>query len=135
LESKRWKAWARRLYRAAGWTDEEVTVRIVSGKALRSLNRLFRGEDAFTDVLAFPAEAPVGPDVPRLAGDIAVSADAVREQSRIYGHSEEEELKILMAHGVAHLLGWKDDTPAAKKRMRRVERKLIQAADLAGEED
>jgi len=135
LDSKRWNAWASRLHRAAGWTEEEVTIRIVSAQALRSMNRRFRGEDNFTDVLAFSAEVPAGFDSPRFLGDIAVSIEAVREQAKVYGHSEEEELKLLMAHGVAHLMGYGDSTARERRRIRHVERKLIQAADMAEEED
>lgn len=76
---------------------------------LRSLNLRFRGKDAATDVLSFPS-GPVpakrnssgrrGP-----IGDIAISFARARSQARDRGHSVENEICILMLHGVLHLLG------------------------------
>ena len=66
---------------------------------LRGLNRRFRGKNKATDVLSFPGE--VGGSL----GDIAVSLDHARAQARDFGHRMGDELRILMLHGVLHLLG------------------------------
>jgi probable rRNA maturation factor len=78
---------------------------LITGDAeLRSLNLRFRGKDAVTDVLSFPSggSAPIG--------DIAVSLGRARAQSRERGHSLEDEICILMLHGVLHLLGMDHET-------------------------
>jgi probable rRNA maturation factor len=73
---------------------------LLTGDAeLRRLNRRFRGKDAATDVLSFPLDAEG-----RL-GDIAISLERARRQGREFGHSTETEVRILMLHGVLHLLG------------------------------
>jgi probable rRNA maturation factor len=85
---------------------------LVAGDAeLRRLNREFRGQDHATDVLSFPAEKVSGEEasaekvsVPFL-GDIAISLGRARVQSRRFGHSIEDEVRILMLHGLLHLLG------------------------------
>jgi probable rRNA maturation factor len=69
---------------------------------LRRLNRQFRGIDRATDVLSFPA--PAGSGAGSL-GDIAISWSRARVQARRFGHSAECEVRILMLHGVLHLLG------------------------------
>jgi len=135
LDSTRCLAWLRGLCDAAGWKTEELTVRILSAKAIRAMNLRFRGEDEYTDVLAFPAEMPRGAQGPRIVGDIAISGQAVVEQAREYGHPEEEELKLLVAHGVAHLLGYDDSTETDRKRIRKLEQELIHAADVVLEKD
>jgi probable rRNA maturation factor len=72
---------------------------LVTGDAeLRSLNLTWRGQDAPTDVLSFPGEAPY-------LGDIAISLARARAQAKRYGHSPEDEIRILMLHGVLHLRG------------------------------
>ena len=75
---------------------------------LRGLNRRFRGKNKATDVLTFPATGG-GQDCPPHSsgslGDIAVSLDHARAQARDFGHRVGDELRILMLHGVLHLLG------------------------------
>ena len=81
---------------------------LVTGDAeLRRLNRDFRGKDYPTDVLSFPSEPrPSGSGL----GDIAISLPRSRAQAREYGHSAEQEVQILMLHGVLHLLGHDHET-------------------------
>jgi probable rRNA maturation factor len=81
---------------------------------LRSLNRDFLGKDYATDVLSFPS-----PDAGGGLGDIAISVERAREQAGRYGHDVETEIKVLMLHGVLHLLG--HDHESDRGAMRRTE--------------
>jgi probable rRNA maturation factor len=89
---------------------------------LRRLNRNFLGKDYPTDVLSFPSGATEGQ-----LGDIAISLDRAKEQATEAGHSTTDELKILMLHGVLHLVGM--DHERDRGTMRRAEshwrRKLL----------
>jgi probable rRNA maturation factor len=78
---------------------------IARDAALRRLNLQFRGKDYATDVLSFNSPYPSA----RL-GDLAISLGRARAQAREYGHSIEQEVKILMLHGVLHLLGMDHET-------------------------
>jgi probable rRNA maturation factor len=96
---------------------------LISGDAeLRRLNRDFRGKDEATDVLSFPVPPPVlaGGSSSRL-GDIAISSPRARAQARQFGHTLETEIRILMLHGVLHLLGM--DHAADSGRMARAEKR------------
>ena len=84
---------------------------------LRRLNRQFLGADYPTDVLSFPEAGPDG-----FLGEMAVSAERAQEQARIHGHGLEEELKILMLHGLLHLLGMDHEKDGG--RMARFETRL-----------
>jgi len=87
---------------------------LITGDAeLRRLNCDFRGKDYATDVLSFPVRAPIRaarvskrsqPDNTSL-GDLAISAARARTQAREFGHSTEDEIRILMLHGLLHLIG------------------------------
>jgi probable rRNA maturation factor len=77
---------------------------ITDDRELRRLNRRFRGADYATDVLSFPAE-----DAGWL-GEIAISADRAAGQARRFGHSRLDEIRILMLHGVLHLIGMDHQT-------------------------
>ncbi len=97
---------------------------LITGDAdLRRLNREFRGKDAPTDVLSFPA----APKADRL-GDIAISVGRARAQSREFGHALEQEVQILMLHGVLHLLGM--DHESDRGRMARAEKRWRAALGL-----
>ena len=71
---------------------------------LRRLNREFLGKDYPTDVLSFPSGEGAGS-----LGEIAISVERAAEQAGTYGHQPEDEFKVLMLHGVLHLLGMDHD--------------------------
>ncbi len=108
---------------------------VITGDAeLRRLNRAFRGKDAATDVLSFPAGTEIrvvgdGHARPAL-GDVAISGMRARAQAREHGHTTDEEIRILMLHGVLHLLGMDHETDAG--RMARAERRWRREFQLPG---
>jgi probable rRNA maturation factor len=89
---------------------------IASDAELRRLNREYRRKDYATDVLSFPAADPG-----LFLGDLAISWDRAREQAREFGHSADDELRILMLHGVLHLLGYDHEIDGG--RMARAEKR------------
>lgn len=122
-----------------------LTVRFVSDREMRRLNRSYRDHDRSTDVLSFPgdlAEATVAPpgfkssaaahlgdarlgDAPlgdAHLGDIVIAVPTARRQATSLGHSVERELRVLMLHGLLHCLGYDHETDDGT--MERLERKL-----------
>ncbi len=96
---------------------------IASDQELRRLNRQFRKKDYATDVLSFPAPAADG-----FLGEIAISFDRARQQAAERRHDVGHEIKILMLHGLLHLLGMDHETD--RGRMARAERKWRSALRL-----
>jgi probable rRNA maturation factor len=113
---------------------------IAGDEELQRLNREFRKRDYATDVLSFPISSlPSRPSTVRVgqasglsrqagglpyadgAGEIAISYHAARRQSVEHGHKVQQEIEILMLHGVLHLLGLDHETDHG--RMLSVERK------------
>lgn len=90
-----------------------VAVRITDESEMRRLNRTYAGEDHATDVLSFEGE---GTHV----GDIAISWPHVIDQARRQGHSEKDEVSVLLVHGLLHLLGWDHATRAEREEMWRL---------------
>lgn len=76
---------------------------ITSDGELRRLNKQFRKKDYATDVLSFPSDGDA-------IGELAISWDRVKEQAAEYGHTRDEEARILMLHGVLHLAGMDHET-------------------------
>jgi probable rRNA maturation factor len=109
---------ARRAVRLRG----DVNIRVTSSREMRELNRRFRQQNKPTDVLSFPS------DLPKLAGDIAISAEIAAANAAQLGHATETELKILILHGLLHLAGYDHETDNGEMRAR--EAKLRQQLKL-----
>jgi len=90
----------------------QVSVLLTSDKAIRKLNRQFRGKNKTTDVLSFPAAKLIHNE--KNAGDLAISIDTARKQAAQQGHALTCELKILMLHGLLHLAGYDHETDAGR---------------------
>jgi rRNA maturation RNase YbeY len=96
-------------------------VRFAGDRAMRRLNREFRGIDRTTDVLSFPGDGG-GPDAGGHLGDIVISVPAARRQAAAAGHDPGCELRILLLHGVLHCLGHDHEVDGGE--MERLERRL-----------
>ncbi len=116
------REFARLLYeRVAGGRGFDCL--LTSDEELRRLNRDFLQHDYPTDVLSFPSGTKSGP-----LGELAISLERAADQAREFGHSTLDEIRILLLHGVLHLIGLDHERDAG--RMLRVERKWRAEFDL-----
>lgn len=101
-------------------------VRFVGDRAMRAMNRDFRGKDRATDVLSFPGGGAAGgdgePGDSAHLGDLALSVPTARRQAADQGVPVERELRRLLLHGVLHCLGHDHETDGGA--MERLERRL-----------
>lgn len=81
------------------------SVCLLSDGAIRRYNQQFRGRNQATDVLSFP-RGDRGTKRPDYLGDILISVETARRNARRYGLRLEEEITVLVLHGVLHLLGY-----------------------------
>jgi len=105
----------------------QVTVLLVGDRAMRALNRRWRGKDAPTDVLAFSQREGEGGGLhPELLGDVVISVATALRQARENRCCLAAELDRLVAHGLLHLLGYEHEgDPAGARAMRRREEALL----------
>jgi probable rRNA maturation factor len=107
-----------RMVRAAGLAESgelEVTLRLTDDATIRELNRVYRGRDKPTDVLAFAQREGEGGDLhPGLLGDIVISMETAARQAR---RGLDRELLFLAAHGLCHLLGYDHNTDEEEAEM------------------
>ena len=78
------------LLHAVGESGSDLGIELVGDRRMRRLNRLYRGKDASTVVLAFSIREGPGPKS-SLLGDVVVSIPAVARQAREHRHSEDRE--------------------------------------------
>ncbi len=99
--------------------DTTLSVVLVDNAYIQSVNLQFRGIDAPTDVLSFPAdEPPVEIDgEPPYLGDLIIAYPYASQQAAREGHALDDSLSLLVIHGTLHLLGYDHDTPENRAEM------------------
>lgn len=97
--------------------EAELSLMFVDDKEIQDLNRRFLGRDKPTNVLAFSMrEGEFSSLHPHLLGDLVISIETSRRQSKSSGLSEMEMLTLLLIHGILHLIGY--DHEGEKKEAR-----------------
>ena len=107
MDDERWRAFVERALKVVPAKGAGVTVAFVSDRAMRELNRRWRGKRGTTDVLSFPAaqdEFEKGEGL-RL-GDVVISLEQAARQAAGQGLSLENEVEQLILHGLLHLCGY-----------------------------
>jgi probable rRNA maturation factor len=113
----------------------ELSIALVGDAEIHALNRDWRGRNRPTDVLAFALregeDAAVHPDV---LGDVVISLDTAARQAAARGVAVADEVRVLLAHGILHLLGYDHErSPAEARRMFATQRRLLR--QLTAERD
>jgi len=140
ISTKPLQTFAARASRALRLPPQSFTVSLVTDAQMARWNRLYRGKPTATDVLSFPAEARTAtrrkPAMVRwrkrpglYLGDIAIAPAVARRNARRFGRTFNDEMRILILHGILHLMGYDHETDTGQ--MDRRERRLRRALGLA----
>jgi probable rRNA maturation factor len=137
-----------RARRALGLPSESISICLVSNSEMMQWNRAYRGKKGPTDVLSFPADENGGPRVSkkfrslwgadlfsmaphsnggsRYLGDIAIAPAVAKRNALRLGRTFRDEMRILILHGMLHLMGYdhETDTGQMDRRERRLRREL-----------
>lgn len=118
-----------------GWAEAEVSLTLVSDRAIARLNRETFGRRGPTNVIAFPMDRPeeageaqgsAGPSgsfsrhispPPPVLGEVVISVETTRRQATETGWPWEELFDFYVIHGILHLAGYDHDTPEADAAM------------------
>jgi len=102
----------------------DVSIAFVTSRIITDLNRRYLGRDGATDVIAFPLQDAAGGDSAYL-GEVVVCTDVAVDEAKARGVDTTVELYLYVVHGLLHLLGWDDDTPAKRTAMNRRARAIL----------
>jgi probable rRNA maturation factor len=94
----------------------EVSVWLISDRRMALLHRRFLRQSGATDVLTFQH------------GEIFISVETARHHARTFGNSLLRELKLYIVHGLLHLHGFDDQTPAKARQMKTAQEKILRCA-------
>jgi probable rRNA maturation factor len=101
----------------------ELSLRLVSAAEITRLNEAYLGHPGATDVITF--DYSTGIPATGLVGDILICAAEAVRQARRFRTSWPAELARYVIHGVLHLLGYDDHNTRDRRRMRKVEDRLL----------
>lgn len=111
------KKWVEAIIRAEKFIPGEINYIFCSDQYLHQINVDYLQHDTYTDIITFDQSE----EEFLIEGDIFISIDRIRENAQNMGLLFEDELKRVMAHGVLHLMGYKDKSPEEQKEMREKE--------------
>jgi probable rRNA maturation factor len=147
VDTVRWARLARRVLEAEQVrADAQLSMLFVDQAAIADLNLRFRGEREPTDVLAFPideeaAESGRSPDsggsgpgsdprepteVPLLLGDVVICPEIARRRAPQRPSAYDDEMALLVVHGILHLLGMDHVDEEQARAMERRQRELLE---------
>jgi len=118
----------------------ELSIALIDDQEMHRLNLQYRGIDRSTDVLSFALQEaeeplPVQHDAeneayPFILGDVILSAETTQRQADEQGHAFEQELYVLLIHGILHLLGYDHRTDEESRVMEERKQKLLHNLDI-----
>lgn len=153
LDLTRWQQLAAAVLQAEGVRGQsEMALLFVSRAAIAEMNRVHMGSEYPTDVLAFPIDMAdnsraAGPtarsstpviartepgELPLLVGDVVVCPAVANDQAHSHAGTLDDELALLVTHGVLHVLGYNHDNEANASRMRTREKDLLEQLHWRG---
>lgn len=122
----KFKAWLKKVADKEGFSINNLNYIFCSDEYLHKINLEYLDHDTYTDIITFDNSE----DESTIEGDIFISIERVRENSQTLNTVFEEEVKRVIVHGLLHLCGYDDHTPAEKATMRRLESEYILVFDL-----
>ena len=122
LEKLRRKRWLKNFATAAGYQLKELNYVFCSDEYLYRMNMDYLKHNTYTDILTFDNSEKAF----SLEGDIFISIDRVRENAKVHAQDEDSELSRVLAHGLLHLMGYKDKSKEEAFLMRTKEEEAIQ---------
>jgi probable rRNA maturation factor len=127
---------ALKMLRHLGLDAVELSVALLDDAGIRALNRDYRGKDRPTDVLAFAMEEgeqfALASGAVRVLGDVIIAVPTARRQARRRRRPLLDELTMLLAHGLLHLLGYDHQNDEQEREMTARTRELEAAARRRG---
>ena len=115
-EKRRIKEWLNLVAFEEGSKIQNLNFLIVGDKKMIHFNKTYLNHDYSTDIITFDNS-----ENKKISGDIVISIERVKENSKKYKVKLEDELRRVMVHGLLHLLGYDDKNEKEKKRIRKKE--------------
>jgi probable rRNA maturation factor len=131
IDTDRWAELASAVLSSEGHTSGELTLTFVDRDEMAMLNVEHMGKQGPTDVLSFPLDSldddTLGLPGPSLLGDVVVCPAVAGEAAPTHAGTIDDELALLVVHGILHVLGHDHAEPDETEVMRTRELALLVA--------
>ena len=127
IDEEKWRDLAIHTLKAEGVQAGELNLIFVDSQNIQQLNKTYLGKGEPTDVLAFPIDSfdVSTTDTPLLLGDVIICPEKAMENAKAQNKTLEEEIALLVLHGVLHILGYDHAEPNEKAVMKKREKQLL----------
>lgn len=128
IDEAKVRSCAQRVLRDMGEESAELSILFVNDAYIKRLNSKYRDTDSKTDVLAFSMRQ--GEGISRhseILGDVVISTQTAKREAARRKEPIQKELDLYLVHGILHLLGYDDEKPGNRKKMRAKEKELLGA--------
>jgi len=107
-------------------TNPEMSIKFMTSRDIKELNKKYRGIDKETDVISF-SSGESNPETGNLyLGDIAIAYDVASTNAITHDKTIKQEISLLIVHGILHLLNYSDETNIGYTEMVELQNKLLQ---------
>jgi len=107
------KSWLKQIIESRNKSVGEISIVMCSDKLLLETNQKYLNHDYYTDIITFDYT-----EEDQISGDLMISYERVKENAKKENVAVQDELRRVMAHGVLHLLGFKDKSEREAAEMR-----------------
>ncbi len=115
------KRWLKKIATNVGFNLKELNYIFCSDEYLYQINKKYLNHESYTDIITFDNSESTS----NIEGDIYVSIDRVCENAKTHSQEVETEINRVLAHGLLHLMGYKDKTKEEAALMRLKEEEAI----------
>lgn len=112
IDPRLYRAFVSDVLDAVGKNTASISILLSGDERIQKLNSQFHGVDSPTDVMAFPSG-----DAGDFLGDVIVSVETANRQAQELGHGLDHELRVLLVHGILHLVGYTDYDEVNREKM------------------
>jgi probable rRNA maturation factor len=118
VDTKQLKKIMQQLLDCVGYSDFDIGIMLASDATIRTYNKTYRNKDAVTDILSFPYHTTLKPgdaitvahEEDKNLGDLIIAPSYVGKDAPNWNQTLPERMKVLLVHGVCHLLGYDHET-------------------------
>jgi len=122
INSKNLKIYCEEVLNYKGYESYSISLIFVNEEELKKMKNEYFQQDLYTDVIAFN----LNDKNEDLDGELYLSIKIIQHNAKLYNVSLESEVKRVVAHGLLHLIGYKDDNDNSKKEMTKNENICIE---------
>lgn len=133
INEKQLTADAQKILDILKYSDFDLGILLTTNKTIHGYNKEFRQKDKPTDILSFSYHPELKPgerikpktDEDKNLGDLIISLEYVQRDAKKYETTFEERMKVLLVHGICHLLGHDHETDEDYEIMHKQEQKIL----------